>query len=144
MENQFVQLFLSVLPRVFADADGFEGLHWHDHGIRQPDGKWRDLNAIFPYPEGMRAPDVCTLGVWSSVEDLRQFSYNGRTHPPSMKRLQGELDRSDGPSFVMWWAPASERVSLQQGWDKLVQLRTHGPSSGAFTLDSVRNQPKVA
>jgi hypothetical protein len=35
----------------------------------------------------------------------------------------------------MWWAPRHERVTLEDGWNKLQQLRQHGPTPDAFSLD---------
>ena len=106
--NEFVQVFVALLPRIFKDGDAFEGLIHHNHGLRCPDGSWRGFTNAFPYPPEWRAPDISTLAIWRSMEDLKAFSHNGRTHPPGMRRLAGEIDRSDGPGFVMWWAPKGE------------------------------------
>ena len=32
LENEFIRIFVSIMPRVFADAASFEGLHFHRHG----------------------------------------------------------------------------------------------------------------
>ena len=81
MENEFVRVFMAILPRIFSDADSFEGMHWHTHGIRRPNGEWYGMELAFPYPVELAAPDVCTMAGWKSVEALREFTYNGRTHP---------------------------------------------------------------
>lgn len=143
-DNPYVVTFLSILPRIFADADDFEGLHAHRHGLRCPDGSWRDYTNAFPYPEDWSPPEVSTLAVWRSLEDLRAFAHNGRTHPPGMRRLSHEIDRSDGPGFVMWWAPKGERFSLEDGWQRLVHLRQNGSSAYGFSLDDPMPQPAVA
>jgi hypothetical protein len=143
-ENEFVRVFLSILPRIFSDADTFEGLHWHRHGLRQPDGHWRDLYQAFPYPKGMSVPDVCTMAGWKSLEDMRAFVYSGKTHPPGMRRLQEQLDRSQGPGFVMWWARREERFSMEAGWERLTHLRQHGSSPYAFSLEQPLARPAVA
>lgn len=144
LENEFIRVFVSLLPRVFADATSFEGLHFHRHGVRRPDGFWMPLDAIFPYPEGMGPPDVSTLGVWTSIEHLKTFSYSGHTHPPSMRRLADEIDRSQGANFVMWWAPRGERVTLEDGWNKLQHLRQNGSTPEAFSLDQPMASPVAA
>ncbi len=143
-DNEFLRVFLSILPRVFAEADSTDGLHWHMHGLRRPTGDWCDFTNTFPYPEGMGAPDVCTMAGWTSLDHLQAFAYSGRTHPPSMRRLANGLDRSSGPSFVMWWAPRGQRFTLLDGWAKLEMLRALGPSDQAFSLDQPVARPVAA
>ncbi len=144
LENQFVRVFLAILPRIFRDANSFEGLHWHQHGLREPNGHWRDLYQAFPYSEDLGVPDVCTMAGWTSLEHMRSFVYSGKTHPAGMSRLQAQLDRSQGPGFVMWWAPRGQRFLLSDGWERLQHLRTHGSSSYAFSLDEPVARPQVA
>ena len=64
MENEFVRVFMAILPRIFSDADSFEGMHWHTHGIRRPNGEWYGMELAFPYPAELAAPDVCTMAGW--------------------------------------------------------------------------------
>jgi len=144
LENEFIQVFVRILPRIFGDADDFDGLHFHQHGVRRPDGVWMPLDGIFPYPEGMGAPDVSTMAGWRSIEALREFTYTGRTHPPGMRRLSAEIDRSQGANFVMWWSPRGEHITLEDGWKKLVHLREHGPTPEAFSLDQPVASPVAA
>ena len=144
LENEFIHVFIRILPRIFADADDFEGLHFHQHGVRRPDGVWMPLHAPFPYPEGMGPPDVSTMAGWSSIEALREFTYTGRTHPPGMRRLAAEIDRSQGASFVMWWSPRGQHLTLEDGWNKLQHLREHGPTPEAFSLDEPVASPVAA
>jgi hypothetical protein len=142
-DNEFIKVFISVLPRIFSDGDAYEHLHWHMHGIRQQDGTWKDIDKVFPHDPKLPTPDICTMGGWSSLEGMREFVYTGRTHPPGMRRLQEQLDRSDGASFVMWWAPREARFTIQDGWDKLVQLRENGPTPEAFDMKTATPPPSV-
>ena len=143
-ENEFVRIFMAILPRIFADADQFEGLRWHQHGVRRPDGTWCGMENALPHPEDMDTPDICTMAGWTSVEMMREFTYNGRTHPPGMRRLSTQLDRSAGAGFVMWWAPRGVKLTLEDGWNKLQHLRIHGPTSEAFSLDHLMAKPIAA
>lgn len=143
-DNEFVRVFMAILPRIFSDADQFEGLQWHAHGIRQPNGVWLNLDKVFPYPEDQGTPEVCTMAGWKDVETLRDFTYNGKTHPPSMRRLSQHIDRSSGAGFVLWWAPRGQRFTLEEGWERLQKLRQHGPSPEAFTLDQMMAKPVAA
>ncbi|MCA8899781.1 MAG: DUF3291 domain-containing protein [Hyphomonas sp.] len=143
-ENEFVRVFISILPRIFRDADEFEGLHWHDHGIRRPDGVWLPLMFPYDYPHELGSPDISTMAGWNSIEDLTAFSHSGGTHPPGMRRLADQIDRSDGPGFVMWWAPRGQRFTMEDGWQKLQLLRQNGPSPEAFSLDQPVAKPAAA
>ncbi|MBY9066761.1 DUF3291 domain-containing protein [Hyphomonas sp. WL0036] len=144
LENPYVKTFLSILPRIFTDADQFDGVHFHNHGLRCPDGTWRSYGDAFPYPADWGSPHISTMAVWRSLEDLKQFTYSGRTHPPGMRRLAQEIDRSEGPGFVMWWAPEREHFTLEDGYQRLLHLRTHGSSDHAFSLENPVAQPAVA
>ncbi len=143
-ENEFVRVFMAILPRIFADADQFEGLRWHAHGVRRPDGVWRGMQDALPHPEGMSVPDICTMAGWTGIEALKEFTYSGRTHPPGMRRLAANLDRSAGAGFVLWWARRDQTLTLEDGWVKLLHLREHGPTPDAFTLDQLMAQPAAA
>lgn len=144
IENEFVRVFMAILPRIFTDADDFDGLRWHQHGVRRPDGAWRGMGDALPHPEGMGAPDICTMAGWVSIEAMKEFTYSGRTHPPGMRRLASQLDRSAGAGFVMWWAPREQIITLEDGWNRLEHLRRHGPTPEAFTLDHLIAKPVAA
>ena len=125
-DNEFVRVFMAILPRIFTDADQFEGLRWHSHGVRRPDAEWRGMNDALPHPEGMGMPDICTMAVWTGIEALKEFTYSGRTHPPGMRRLATQLDRSQGASFVLWWAPRSQiLLALVSLLPQMVLVITH-------------------
>ena len=143
-DNDFVKIFASLIPRVFKDANESDGLIWHVHGARRETGEWRGITDVFPHPEGMPSPHVCTMAGWRSLEDLKQFSYSGRTHPPSMRRLSDQMDRSEGANFVLWWAPKEARFTLEDGWQKLQHLRLHGSTPEAFSIDSTIPKPAAA
>ena len=61
-----------------------------------------------------------------------------------MRRLANQLDRTDGASFVLWWAPRGEHFTMQDGWDKLQSLRQNGPTKDAFSLDHLMAKPVAA
>ena len=143
-ENDFIRTFIAIMPRIFADANEADGLHWHNHGVRTPKGEWLKLDNIFPYPANMGAPDVSTLAAWESPEALRRWAHNGRTHPISMVRLKAVTDHTQGESFVMWWQPRGQIITLEDGWQRLQQLRKAGPSAEAFNLASLYAKPRAA
>ena len=82
MENEFVRVFMAILPRIFTDADSFDGMHWHTHGIRRPNGDWYGMQDAFPYPRDMAAPDVCTMAGWTSI----QWTHTPTRDAPSVRQ----------------------------------------------------------
>ena len=92
----------------------------------------------------MGAPDVSTLAAWESPEALMRWAHNGRTHPISMARLKEVTDHTQGESFVMWWQPRGQIITLEDGWQHLQHLREAGPSAEAFNLASLYAKPCAA
>ncbi|MEM1036853.1 MAG: DUF3291 domain-containing protein [Pseudomonadota bacterium] len=136
------QYFFEQLPKVFADADAFDGLRWHDHGIRLAGGDYLDLNDIFSLKtNGSDNPDVMTIAGWDSAKALHGFAYRMRSHAEGMKRLRHWVDRSDGATMVMFWSKRGQRVSLEECWERLCRLRCDGPSEHAFTLQQRYDAP---
>jgi hypothetical protein len=43
-----VQVFVTLLPRIFEDGDAFEGIIHHDRGRRCTDRGWRGFTNAFP------------------------------------------------------------------------------------------------
>jgi len=136
------QYFFSQLPTVFGDADKSDGLRWHNHGIRLADGKYLDLPEIFTLrTEGEQNPHVMTMAGWEDAKALHSFAYRMKSHADGMKRLRHWVDRSQGPTMVMFWAERGHRVTLEQGWDRLCRLRKDGPSEDAFNLQQRYDAP---
>ena len=65
-------------------------------------------------------------------------------HIEGMKGLRHWVDRSEGPTTVMWWDTPGRRVTLEEGWNKLQQLRQNGPSEFAFNLQNRFDPPEQA
>lgn len=134
--------FFEQLPKVFADADSYDGLRWHNHGIRLADESYLDLPDVFGLKtEWPNNPHVMTMAGWESAKALHAFSYRMASHVEGMRRLRHWVDRSEGATMVMFWAKRGHRVSLEEGWERLVRLREEGPSKEAFNLKQRYDAP---
>ena len=144
-ETPEVQYFFRQLEVVFEDAKTFEGMRWHNHGARMPDGSYLDLMAFTTLVTNSSAenPHVMTMGGWDSPKALHQFAYRMSSHMQGMKELRSWVDRSEGAIMVMWWAPRGTRVTLEEGWNRLMHLREHGATPEAFTLQERFEAPRV-
>ncbi len=130
--------FFQQLPKVFAQARQDGDLLWHNHGVRAPDGQFLDMEGLLAYT-AQKTEDNChimTMAGWKDVQAMHRFTYREPLHINGMKTLRDWVDRSEGPTMVMWWVPRGTRVSLDDAWKKLVLLRGDGPSPEAFSLQT--------
>lgn len=143
-EDANAQFFFSQLPEIFAKADAYEGLSWHNHAIRSQDGEFFTFEDAFATADqGFVNPDVITMAGWKDVAALHQFAYRYDRHRDGMKELRNWGDRSVGATLAMWWAPKAERITIRKGWEKLQQLRAEGPSREVFTLQERFEAPEA-
>lgn len=128
--------FFGQLPRVFAAARADDGMLWHNHGARTPDGRYLGMDDILAHTSERTEDNfhILTMAAWRDVQAMHRFAYRDPLHREGMKRLRDWVDRSEGATMVMWWAPAGTRVAMTDGWQRLQRLRADGPTAEGFTL----------
>lgn len=128
--------FFSQLEAMFEAAKTFEGLYWHKHGARRPDGRLADMMEFVQADTSGTEENVhvLTMAGWSDVAALHRFAYRLDLHREGVRTLRDWVDRSQGATMVMWWVPSGQKVSLEDGWERLEKLRRDGPSQAAFSL----------
>ncbi|WP_299047348.1 DUF3291 domain-containing protein [uncultured Tateyamaria sp.] len=137
------QFFFGELPKVFAAAKADDGMFWHNHGARLPDGRYGDMTDLLEL-RTTRTEDnfhILTMAGWRDVHALHRFAYREALHRNGMKTLRDWVDRSTGATMVMWWTERGTRVTLEDGWQRLQMLRADGPSTNAFTLQTRFDPP---
>ncbi|WP_299607754.1 DUF3291 domain-containing protein [uncultured Tateyamaria sp.] len=132
------QYFFDQLPHVFARAKADDGMYWHNHGARLPDGTYGEMSDLLALQTDRTEDNfhILTMAAWQDVRAMHRFAYRDELHREGMKTLRGWVDRTQGPTMVMWWATKGTRVALEDGWNRLHQLREDGPSVEAFTLQN--------
>lgn len=139
------QFFFSQLPGIFAAADKYDGMFWHNHALRTTEGTFLTFEEVFAAAEeGFANPDVITMAGWRDANALHQFAYRFEQHRDGMKKLRAWSDRTVGATMAMWWAPKTERITIRKGWEKILQLRREGPSQEVFTLQNRYDPPDAA
>ncbi|WP_299684992.1 DUF3291 domain-containing protein [uncultured Tateyamaria sp.] len=135
--------FFSQLPAVFAKAKADDGLLWHNHGARTPQGGFADMNGILALQTERTKDnfDILTMAGWKDAAALHRFAYRDPLHRDGMKTLRDWVDRSDGATMVMWWERRGTRVTLETGWQKLLHLRAQGPTPDAFCMQTRFDMP---
>lgn len=76
---------------------------------------------------------IVNLTVWTSVAALWAYTYQSE-HRTLFAGRAGWFERLDGPSVVLWWIPAGELPTAQEGFVRLATLKADGPSRDAFTF----------
>jgi hypothetical protein len=142
IEDPNAQFFFSQLPGIFAAADDYLNMYWHNHALRTMEGDFLTFEEVFAAADqGFANPDVITMAGWKDVSALHQFAYRFAQHRDGMKKLRDWRDRTVGATMAMWWAPKSERITIRNGWEKINQLRRDGPSQDVFTLQTRFDPP---
>ncbi len=76
---------------------------------------------------------LINMSVWESAEDL--FAYVYRSRHIDFLRDRGEwFERMEEPHMCMWWVPAGEIPSPEEGLRRLEEFRQEGPTPHAFSF----------
>ena len=123
--------FVAQLAPINALADQSPGFVWR---LQTESG---DATSIRIYDDEMIAVN---MSVWDSVESLREFAYKS-AHSGVMRDRKRWFEKFDGPYMALWWIPAGQIPSPQQGKERLEYLREHGDTAYAFSFKNVFPEP---
>nr|WP_256368687.1 DUF3291 domain-containing protein [Ruegeria sp. HKCCA6948] len=118
--------------RLNAVADRSKGFIWRLQGVGY-DLPENDTGALFGRPHVALA----TLSTWQSFEDLKHFVHM-TVHGQFLDRRAEWFEHVDDPSYVIWPIQAGHIPSLTEGKERLVRLRTDGPSPEAYDFATGR------
>jgi hypothetical protein len=119
-----VQPFFDALDRINALAEGSTGFVWR---LQTSAGNATDIK---PTSDPLF---IVNLSVWADAEALFQFVYQSG-HTPEMARRREYFERFDGAYQALWWVPAGERPSVDEGLSRLWRLDRYGSTAEAFTF----------
>lgn len=118
--------FMAALDAVNAVADASPGFVWRL--VAEGSNNATDLRA----PVG-GVPQMINMSVWDSREALWTYVYRSE-HVDFLRRRSEWFERPADPHLVLWWVPAGELPTVDDGLARLDLLRTIGPSEAAFTF----------
>jgi hypothetical protein len=75
------------------------------------------------------------LTVWESAEALERFVFK-TLHGRFFQRRETWFEQPE-PTLVMWWVPAGDKPTLDEGIARLDHLKAHGPSDHAFGWENL-------
>ena len=124
--------FVSRLDEINRLAESAPGFVWR----LQSDA--RDATSIRVFDD----PDIIVnMSVWETPEDLKAFVYRS-VHLELLRGRAAWFTRLGEQHQAVWWIPAGHQPSPEEGRDRLLHLRKHGPTEAAFTLASPFPKPK--
>jgi len=123
--------FVAQLAPVNALADGSPGFVWR---LQTDSG---DATSIKVYDDDMI---IVNLTVWESVEALREFVYKN-AHYGVLRDRKRWFEKFDGPYYALWWVPAGELPTTEEGKERLEYLRERGDTSHAFSFKNLFSEP---
>ncbi|MFH7594832.1 DUF3291 domain-containing protein [Streptomyces racemochromogenes] len=126
LDDPRVAPFVELLDPVNASADAAPGFVW-----RLAEEGAADATGLRPAGENV----IVTMSVWETREALWDFTYRSG-HLEAMQRRREWFERHVRAHLVLWWVPAGHLPTVDEGMERLADLRAHGPSPRAFTFAS--------
>ena len=131
IDNPIMAEFVAQLPPINALADASPGFVWR---LQSESG---DATSIKIYDDELI---IINITVWESVESLREFAYRS-AHVGVMRDRKRWFEIFDDPYYALWWIPAGELPSTEEGKERLDHLRENGDSAFAFSFKNVFAKP---
>ena len=131
IDDPIMAEFVAQLVPVNALADGSPGFVWR---LQTESG---DATSIKVYDDDMI---IVNLTVWESVESLREFVYKN-AHYGVLRDRKRWFEKFDGPYYALWWIPAGQVPSIEEGKSRLDYLCQQGDSEYAFSFKHVFPAP---
>jgi hypothetical protein len=127
LEDPVMRGFVERLDEINALADGSPGFVWR----LQTDGG--NATYLRPYDDDRI---IINLSVWKTVEDLRQFVYDGN-HAGLLRQRHDWFEKLEAPVVALWWVPAGHVPSVDEAKKRLAHLQEHGATPFAFSFRSL-------
>jgi len=116
--------FFAALDRINEVADLAPGFVWR---LQSESGNATDIKPT----DDPRF--IVNMSVWEDAEALFAYVYRS-AHAPEMARRREYFERFDGAYQALWWVPAGQIPSIDEGLARLWRLDRFGPTSQAFTF----------
>ena len=131
IDHPIMAEFVAQLAPINALADQTPGFVWR---LQTESG---DATSIKVYDEEMI---IVNLTVWESGDALREFVYKSAHHGVLRDRKRW-FEKIEGPYYALWWVPAGELPTTEEGKERLEYLREYGDTSYAFSFKNLFPEP---
>ncbi|MFM9366775.1 DUF3291 domain-containing protein [Streptomyces sp. Da 82-17] len=116
--------FVDALDPVNAVADAADGFVWR---LQSESGNATDVPVLDD------AWLIVNMSVWRDANALTAFMYQGQ-HRELLARRREWFERVEEAVTALWWVPAGHRPTVAEAEQRLLHLRTNGPTPHAFNL----------
>jgi hypothetical protein len=124
--------FVELLDAVNTLADATPGFVWR---LKTDAG---DSTGIRAYADPLV---IVNMSVWSGIEALRAYVYRS-SHADAFRRRKNWFEEMNAPSFGLWWIPAGQIPSVEDGKARLEMLAKSGAGPEAFTFKEAFPPPQ--
>jgi hypothetical protein len=124
LDSPLMAGFRSRINEINRLADKAKGFVWR---LQSEEGDATSIRA-FADPN-----TYINLSIWETPEDLKNFVY-GTVHVELLRDRGAWFSRLPEQHQAAWWVSIGHRPSVEEGRDRLLTLRAHGPTAAAFTL----------
>ncbi|MFD5076444.1 DUF3291 domain-containing protein [Streptomyces sp. NPDC058371] len=116
--------FVTALDPVNEAADRSDGFVWR---LQSDSGNATDVPVF--------GDDwlIINMTTWRDPDALTAFMYQGQ-HRELLARRREWFEQLREAVTALWWVPAGHRPTVAEAEQRLVHLRSHGPTAYAFTL----------
>lgn len=124
MESETMAGFVARLEEINALADSSPGFVWR---LQDEAGDATNIQAFSD-------PDLLVnMSVWEDLESLQYYVYKS-AHVELLKNKAAWFEKLTDVSQVLWWVPAGEIPTVEDGKRRLEHLQAHGVTGSAFTF----------
>ena len=123
--------FMTRLDEINSLADSSPGFVWR---LQSESGNATDIDV------GGEPLFLANMSVWESAEALFDYVYKSMHREILIKR-RSWFERPQGLYQVLWWIPAGNIPTTQEGLDRLELLTKLGPTPRAFNFKTQFPQP---
>ena len=132
MDDIGMKDFNDAIDKVNLEAEASQGFVWR---LQDDSGNATNIK-IYD-----NASMLVNLSVWESVEDLKNYIYNG-DHLKVFTRRKEWFVPMKTAHMVMWYVKARDIPTAEEGKAKLDFLVTNGPSAKAFGFRHIYEAPE--
>jgi hypothetical protein len=76
---------------------------------------------------------IVNMSVWESLESLGDYVYRS-VHVEYLRRRREWFEQNTEMHLALWWIPAGEIPTVEEGLRRVELIRAHGPTEQAFSL----------
>ena len=76
---------------------------------------------------------IINFSVWKTIDALFEYAYRSE-HVEMYRRRREWFEAPTGAYIVLWWVPAGHIPTVEEGEERLDNLRAQGPTPYAFTF----------